>query len=80
MKKNRYLLCILASGAMLYYALPRLPIHEGGLGGIFTISWLAFCLIVIAGNLSALLYSPRKLREKSKHSQKSLHKRARQFN
>lgn len=80
MKKNRYLLCILASAAMLYFALPRLPIHEGGLGGIFAFSWLAFCLIVIAGNLSALLYAPRKLREKSIYSQKRLHKRARQLN
>jgi hypothetical protein len=45
---------------MLYFAVPRLSIHADGLEGIFAISWLAFALIVIAGNLTAMLYSPKK--------------------
>ena len=60
LKKNRYLLCLLLCGFMLYFAVPRLSIQAEGLEGIFAISWLAFALIVIAGNLTALLYSPKK--------------------
>ncbi|MEH7108182.1 MULTISPECIES: hypothetical protein [Bacillaceae] len=60
MKKNRYLLCLLLCGFMLYFALPRLSIHAEGAPGIFSIAWLAFALMVIAGNLTALLYSPKK--------------------
>lgn len=60
MSKNRYLLCLLACGAMLYYALPNLNVFEDGLAGIFSIAWLLLCLFVIAGNLSALLYAPKK--------------------
>lgn len=59
MNKNRYLLCLLACGAMLYYALPKLNVYDDGLSGVFSISWLVLCLFVIAGNLSALLYSPK---------------------
>ncbi|MEH7345970.1 hypothetical protein V7122_19185 [Bacillus sp. JJ1532] len=60
MKKNRYLLCLLVCGFFLYFAVPRLNIFGEGLEGIFAISWLAFALIVIAGNLTSLLYSPKK--------------------
>ncbi|WNS74577.1 hypothetical protein RRV45_16915 [Bacillus sp. DTU_2020_1000418_1_SI_GHA_SEK_038] len=60
MKKNRYLLCLLLCGFFLYFALPRLNIFSDGLEGIFAITWLAFALIVVAGNLTALLYSPKK--------------------
>ncbi|MDR7077806.1 hypothetical protein J2Y03_002832 [Neobacillus niacini] len=60
MKKNRYLLCLLLCGFMLYLAVPRLSVGTEGLEGIFAISWLAFALIVIAGNLTGLLYSPKK--------------------
>ncbi|MFO1444019.1 hypothetical protein KDN24_12555 [Bacillus sp. Bva_UNVM-123] len=59
--KNRYLLCLLVCGALLYIAVPRLNIFSEGLQGIFAISWLAFALIVIAGNLTALLYVPKKV-------------------
>lgn len=45
---------------MLYFAVPRLSIQAEGLEGIFAMSWLAFALIVIAGNLTAMLYSPKK--------------------
>jgi hypothetical protein len=45
---------------MLYFALPRLSIHGEGAAGIFSIAWIAFALMVIAGNLTAILYSPKK--------------------
>lgn len=45
---------------MLYFAVPRLSVFEEGLEGIFAISWLALALMVIAGNLTAMLYSPKK--------------------
>jgi hypothetical protein len=60
MKKNRYLLCLLLSAFMLYFAVPRLSVTAEGLQGIFAITWLAFAMIVIAGNLTGLLYAPKK--------------------
>jgi hypothetical protein len=60
MKKNRYVLCLLLCGFMLYFAVPRLSIQAEGLAGIFALTWLLFALIVIAGNLTAMLYTPKK--------------------
>lgn len=60
MKKNRYLLCLLVCGFLLYYAVPQLPVTAGGIKGAFALTWLAFALMVIAGNLTALLYSPKR--------------------
>lgn len=79
MKKNRYLLCLLACGFLLYFAVPRLNIFSEGIEGIFAISWLAFALIVIAGNLTALLYSPKKSAS-SASIQVQERKRSRAFN
>jgi hypothetical protein len=64
LKKNRYLLCLLLCGFMLYYAVPQLSVMAGGAQGTFAIAWLAFALMVIAGNLTALLYSPKKQGQK----------------
>jgi hypothetical protein len=45
---------------MLYFAVPRLSVFAQGLEGVFALSWLVLALIVLAGNLTALLYSPKK--------------------
>jgi hypothetical protein len=60
MKKNRYILCLLAGAVLLYFGVPKFSIQAEGLEGIFTASWLALALLVIAGNLSAILYSPKR--------------------
>ncbi|WP_338451377.1 hypothetical protein R4Z09_05700 [Niallia oryzisoli] len=60
LSRNRYLLCLLASGMLLYYAVPRLSISAGGAEGLFSLFWLALALMVIAGNLTGLLYTPIK--------------------
>lgn len=60
MNKNRYLLYLLICGLLLYYGLPNLPIHVEGTGAIFSLAWLGLLLFAFAGNLSALLFSPRK--------------------
>ncbi|WP_404329528.1 hypothetical protein [Mesobacillus maritimus] len=60
MNKNRYLLCLLLCGVMLYYALPRISFDTIGLESLFAGAWLIFALFVIAGNLSAFLYTPKK--------------------
>lgn len=60
MNKNRYLLYLLLCGLLLYYALPNLPIGVEGSGAIFSLAWLCLLLFAFAGNLSALLFSPRK--------------------
>jgi hypothetical protein len=77
LKKNRYLLCLLLCGFMLYFAVPRLSIQAEGLEGIFAISWLAFALIVIAGNLTAMLYSSKKAVKK--RQQLRLNKKSRSY-
>ncbi|MFD2446326.1 hypothetical protein ACFSO7_20405 [Bacillus sp. CGMCC 1.16607] len=64
MKKNRYILCLLLGGLLLYYAVPRFSIFSEGAEGIFTISWLILALLVIAGNLTAILYSPKRIKSK----------------
>lgn len=60
MNKNRYLLYLLVCGVMLYYALPRISFESLGKESIFSGAWLLFALFVIAGNLSAFLYTPKK--------------------
>jgi hypothetical protein len=60
MKNNRYLLCILLCGLMLYYAVPKLSIESTGAEGIFAGAWLLLALFVMAGNLTGLLFSPAK--------------------
>ncbi|MGG3471070.1 hypothetical protein ABES02_26825 [Neobacillus pocheonensis] len=77
MKKNRYLLCLLLCAFMLYFAIPRLSLHANGAEGIFALSWLAFALIVIAGNLTGLLYTPKKTISKIQSQQ--LKRKSRSF-
>jgi hypothetical protein len=80
MNKNRYLLCLLLCGLMLYYAAPRLGVFNGGTEGIFAISWLAFALFIIAGNLTALLYAPKKAEAAQKRTRQMMaKKRVRSF-
>jgi hypothetical protein len=59
MKKNRYVLCLLLCGWMIYFALPRLAFFSEGEVGVFALAWLGLALMVIAGNLSALLYNSK---------------------
>ncbi|KMY51246.1 hypothetical protein [Peribacillus loiseleuriae] len=58
--KQRLLLCLLLCGVMLYYAVPRLSLATGGLESLFSVTWLLFALFAIAGNLTGILYSPKK--------------------
>ena len=77
MEKNRYLLCLLLCGFMLYYAVPRLVVTADGAQGVFSLAWLAFALIVIAGNLTGILYSPKKKIQKLQSEQ--IKKKSRSF-
>ncbi|MDF2038897.1 hypothetical protein P2R12_18200 [Cytobacillus oceanisediminis] len=80
MNKNRYLLCLLLCGLMLYYAAPRMGVFNGGTEGIFAISWLALALFVIAGNLTALLFAPKNAAASGKQVHKMAdRKRVRSF-
>ncbi|CAM3920012.1 hypothetical protein [Lederbergia lenta] len=58
--RNRYLICLLLCAVMLYLALPAIELKAEGMKGLFSITWIAFVLLVIAGNLSALLFSPKR--------------------
>jgi hypothetical protein len=77
LKKNRYLLCLLLCGFMLYFAVPRLTVNVEGAQGLFSLAWLLFALIVIAGNLTGLLYSPKQ--QVRKQQAERLKKRSRSF-
>ncbi len=48
------------TGVLLYYAVPRLTVFAQGLEGWFSLSWLVLAMFVLAGNLAAVLYSPKK--------------------
>ncbi|WHY84982.1 hypothetical protein QNH39_20350 [Neobacillus novalis] len=76
MKKNRYVLCLLLVAFMLYFAVPRLSVHANGAEGIFSIAWLAFALMVIAGNLTGLLYSPKRQGQRQQSQLKKKKSRA----
>lgn len=75
MKKNRYLLCLLACGLMLYFAVPRLSLTFHSVKGVFSFAWLLFALMVVAGNLTGLLYAPKRhvqhVKTKERYEKKS---------
>jgi hypothetical protein len=80
MKKNRYLLCLLVCGFMLYFAVPRLSLTSNGAQQAFSIAWLTFALMVIAGNLTGLLYHPRKhVQQADRIKKQQLGKKKRSF-
>ncbi|WP_349408135.1 hypothetical protein [Pseudalkalibacillus sp. SCS-8] len=54
--KNRLILSLLAALALVYFAIPYLPEMEPGLSGWFSAIWLIFAVVVIGGNLSALMF------------------------
>ncbi|MCA1319856.1 hypothetical protein LC085_08010 [Bacillus tianshenii] len=60
--KNRILLSLLCIGALLYVAVPRLPMGEDGLAGWFALIWLVVCLMAVGGNIAALMYLPKRKR------------------
>ena len=62
MLKNRLLLSLLCIGAMLYVAVPRLPVTEDGLAGWFGMAWLVLALMAVGGNIAAIMYLPKRKR------------------
>ncbi|PLT31166.1 hypothetical protein [Peribacillus deserti] len=76
--KQRYLLCLLLCGVMLYYQVPRLDLNGDGLAGIYSGMWLLLALFVAAGNLSGILYSPKK-RMRASGSKRRVMKRVRNY-
>lgn len=71
--KQRYLLCLLLCGVLLYYAVPRLSFQAGGAQGLFAISWLLLALCSIAGNLTGILYTTKKRQVNKQHKYKKMH-------
>lgn len=54
-QRTRLLISFIVALFLLAVAVPQLPIYGGDLAFGFSILWLAFCLLVIAANLYALL-------------------------
>ncbi|QOY33902.1 hypothetical protein AWH56_014210 [Anaerobacillus isosaccharinicus] len=59
MRKNRLLLCFLLGIAILFYGVPYLNFQGDLKSVLFSVAWLLFALIVISGNMIALLYGKR---------------------
>lgn len=53
--KNRLLISFIVALAVLWIAIPRLPVHGTSLEFGFSLLWIAFALLVIGANLYALL-------------------------
>lgn len=52
----RLILSLMIAGFLLWHAFDQFSIQAGGLGGIFATAWFVFALLVVGGNLSALLH------------------------
>ena len=59
LNKNRYLLCLLLCGWLIYFALPRLSFSSEGEAGYFAFAWLFLAVMVILGNVVALVYTTK---------------------
>ncbi|MGG5254788.1 hypothetical protein ACQYAD_15240 [Neobacillus sp. SM06] len=79
MKRNRYLLCLLASFFLLYYAVPRLSVTAEGPQGVFALAWLVLALFVIAGNLTGLLYHPKRPAKAGRPQSERFRKKTRSY-
>ena len=56
---------LLLAGAMLFYALPRLDISSANpLASLFSLIWILFALFAAGGNLTGLMYAPKKHKAK----------------
>jgi hypothetical protein len=65
---------------MLYFAVPRLSLSSNGAQQTFSFVWLTFALMVIAGNLTGLLYHPRKqVQQTGRLKKQQLGKKKRSF-
>jgi hypothetical protein len=73
--KQRLLLCLLLIGVMLYYAVPRLSLAGDGQESIFAASWLLFALFAAAGNLTGMLYAPKKRMKAGTEKKRQMPKR-----
>jgi len=65
---------------MLYYGVPELSAYNAGTAGIYSVAWLVLAVFVIAGNLSAIMYAPKKRRvTEAKLSKKQVRRKVRAY-
>ncbi|YCA43153.1 hypothetical protein M1E11_20530 [Bacillus sp. JZ8] len=57
--KQKYLLYVLLTSLLLYYAMPYLQPFYGGTLGLFSLVWILFALLVLSGNFLAFLSAPK---------------------
>jgi hypothetical protein len=79
MQRNRYILCLLVCGFLLYYAVPRLHVFASSVQGVFASAWLIFALIVIAGNLTGVLYDQNRQAAKKKKLTRNYRRKSRYY-
>ncbi len=75
--KIRYGICLVLGLAMLIWALPFLSFEGNMEETLFSLAWLALAFSVLAGNLSAILFSVGKKRPnaQSKNAKNPLYSR-----
>ncbi len=75
--KIRYGICLVLGLAMLIWALPFLSFEGNMEETLFSLAWLALAFSVLAGNLSAILFSVGKKRTnaQSKNAKNPLYSR-----
>lgn len=52
----RLLISLAVAVFLLWHAIEQFSIQAGGLAGVFASVWFVFALLVVGGNLSALLH------------------------
>lgn len=77
--KNRCILSLLICCALLYYALPELTLHGSNLAAYFSWSWLALLMFAVAGNLAAILYTPKRKKQARQTVSQTSIKKVRHF-
>jgi len=61
--KNRCILSLLICCFLLYYALPELQLRGNSLSVYFSWTWLSLLIMAFAGNLAAILFTPKKRKQ-----------------
>lgn len=57
--KQRLLLSLLSVAALIYVALPKLPVYGSVPAVLFSVVWLGCCVLAFGGNFASLLYGSK---------------------
>ncbi|SDI78098.1 hypothetical protein [Natribacillus halophilus] len=58
--RTRLFISLGVAAFLLWHAFEQFSMQAGGIAGVFAIVWFVFALLVVGGNLSALLHERHK--------------------